>query len=709
MLFLVLALPAAALAGRLDGEASPYLQLHADDPVDWWPWGPAALAEARESNRPILLSIGYLACHWCHVMQEENFRDPDTAAMMNRLFVNVIVDREELPHIDGFYQQAAATMDLQTGWPLHMFLTPDGHPYFGGVYFPPERRQGVPAFREVLAAVAETYDEQPADVAGYAGRVFGALAASGANAGGRQPPSRDELAAAWTAMAAEIDAFEGGFGSAAKYPYVPALETLWRAWLRSGDATYRDAVELTVRAMVEGGIYDHVGGGFMRYAEDPAWSVPHFEKMLNINALMVVLMTDIWRETRAPLLERRIRETTDFMLREMRLPGGLFGSGLDADSPDEAGRRREGAYYVWTAAEIDRIVGDDAALFKRAYGVTAEGNWNGANVLNGRASDAAELAAAFTLPPDAIDGRLAAARAKLFRVRQQRTAPALDDKAVAELNGLAIVALAEAGIAFDRADWLEAAETAFAAARSMLQADGRLFRYARGSERRGPAATADHAQLARAGLVLHEATGDSDFLSAARTYAAMALGHWDDRGGGFHQVAVSAGAGVPPLKPGHDEQAPSGNATMAAVMAHLYFLTGDSAWRERAHATLAAFSTLAKSYPIDHAAMLSAADTLASAVQLVIIGRRGEAETDVLLRAAWEIAVPGRVLQVVAPGTLLPDGHPAQYKEQVDDQTTAYVCVGTFCSLPQTDAAGLVDSVKFIRQTRRGAANPPAE
>ncbi len=224
----------AAAAGRLDAEVSPYLQLHADDPVDWWPWGQDALAEARRADRPILLSIGYLACHWCHVMQEESYRDPDTAAAMNAAFVNVIVDREELPHIDAFYQQAAAAMELQTGWPLHVFLTPDGHPFFAGVYFPPQRRQGVPAFREVLAAVAETYAEQPADVAAYAGRVFGALAASRPSGAGREPPSPGELRAAWKAMVAEIDPFDGGFGKAAKYPYVPALETLWRAWLRTG-------------------------------------------------------------------------------------------------------------------------------------------------------------------------------------------------------------------------------------------------------------------------------------------------------------------------------------------------------------------------------------------------------------------------------------------------------------------------------------------
>ena len=693
-------LPASpAAGGRITDAPSPYLQLHVDDPVDWWPWGESALAEAKRTDRPIFLTIGYLACHWCHVMQDENFTDPDTAAMMNERFVNIIVDREARPDIDALYQQAAALMGLPGGWPLNMFLTPDGRPFYGGLYFPPEAEPGVPAFQDILTAVSDTYREDPADVQLYGFRILAALELGSRSAPGGAAPTPAELAAAWKILLADIDPFLGGFGQAAKYPRVPATLALWRAWLRSGDAAYREAVIGSVESMVQGAMYDHLGGGFARYTEDPGWRVPHFEKMLDVNAQMIALMVEVWRETRSPLLRARVEESVGFLLREMRLEGGAFGSALDADSLNQAGEKAEGAFFTWEAQEIDRLLGDDAPLFKRAYDVTADGNWDGVNILHRLEATTDELSTAFGVPVQVVEDRLALARKRLFTARATRPRPPFDDKALADWNGLAIAALAEAGAAFGRADWSGAATDAYGWLRRELVAHGRMHHYVRLGRREGRATTADHAQLGLAALTLYEVTGANDYLADARAHVAEALTNWDDKGGGFYQIAAAADPALPALKIGYDEQAPSDNAAMAELLARLWYMTGVSAYRDYAKRTIGAWSDMAPDYPIDHGGLLSAADTLQGAVQVVIIGKRGEAETDALLTTAWRTSLPSRVLQVIAPGAVLPDGHPAQYKEQVDGKATAYVCVGTFCSLPQTEPAEFAGAMKFVRRT----------
>ncbi len=699
LLVLSLAAKPGAAAERLAGATSPYLLLHADDPVDWWPWGKAALAEARRSGRPVFLSIGYLACHWCHVMQDENFTDPDTAAMMNANFVNVIVDREERPDVDALYQQAASHMGLPGGWPLNMFLTSDGRPFYGGLYFPPEEERGVPAFRDILAAMSDAYRNDPANAELYGNRILAALERGNRSAPGAAPPTPAQLDIARRTMLADIDPFEGGFGQAAKYPRVPATLALWRAWLRSGDDAYREAVVAAVEAMAQGAMYDHLGGGFARYTEDPAWRVPHFEKMLDVNAQMVALMTEVWRETGSPLLKDRVEATVAFLLREMRMENGAFGAALDADSLDKGGAKVEGAFYVWEAAEIERVLGADAPLFKQAYGVTAGGNWKRVNVLHRLGATTDELSAAFGIPAGAVEDRLTRARERLFDARARRPRPDLDDKAVADRNGLAIAALAEAGAALGRPDWLAAAEQAFELmATEPLGAD-RGWHYVRNGRKVGRATTEDLALIGIAALTLYEVTGKPVYLETARAQAGLALHHWDDKTGGFYQVAADADPALPTLKIGYDGQYPSGNAAMAELMARLYYMTGDGAWRDRAKRTLAAFGADTLRRPIDHGAMLSAADTLAGAVQVVIVGARGRAGTDALLGEAWRTSLPGRVLQVIAPGAVLPDGHPARYKDQVDGKATAYVCVGAFCSLPQTEPAEFAKTMRFVRRT----------
>lgn len=696
-------------AERLTGATSPYLLLHKDDPVDWRPWGPEALAEAKRTDRPILLSIGYLACHWCHVMQEENFSDPKTAAMMNELFVSILVDREERPDIDALYQEAAALMGMRGGWPMNIFLTPEGRPFYGGLYFPPEAELGVPAFRDVLQAVSATWREDSANAQLFGFRILSAIEESSTAKSGEAPPAPAQLDKVWRTMLADIDPFNGGFGETAKYPRVPAMLTLWRAWMRTGDEAFREAVVVSVDTMARSALYDHLGGGFARYTEDPDWLIPHFEKMLDINAQMVVLMTEVWRETRSPLLKARIEETVAFLLREMRLGNGAFGAALGADSLNEAGEKEEGAFFVWSEEDVDRLLGDDAPLFKRAYDVSAGGNWEGVNILHRLGETEDELAATFNISAQEVRDRLSRARARLFEVRGKRPRPDYDDKAVADWNGLTIAALSEAGAAFDRPDWTKAAARAFGFLAAELSNGQGGWRYVRNGQKEGRATTADHALMGLAALTLYEVTGMPSYLAAARDYAKRALDHWDQIGGGFYQVAATADPSIPALKIGYDGQHPSGNAAMAELMARLYYMTGEETYRHRAKRTLAAFSGEALEFPIDHGAMLSAADTLAGAVQVVIIGKRGEARTDALLAEAWRNALPGRVLQVIAPGAALPDGHPAQYKEQVDGQSTAYVCVGTFCSLPQTEPAEFAEAMKFVRKTAKIGLPAPVE
>ena len=415
---------------RLGQETSPYLLQHRDNPVHWQPWSEAALAAAKAADKPLLLSIGYAACHWCHVMARESFEDPAIADQMNRLFVNVKVDREERPDLDQIYQHALALMGEQGGWPLTMFLTPDGEPFWGGTYFPPEPRFGRPGFAQLLAAISEAYAGKRDDVAKNVAVLRDALQRLG------QPQQGGAIARAQLDPVAErllreIDQIHGGIGTAPKFPQCGILEFLWRAWKRTRQAPYRDAVLKALDAMCQGGIYDHLGGGFARYSTDARWLAPHFEKMLYDNAELVDLLTLVWQETKNPLYRARVEETLGWVAREMRTPGGGFASSLDADSEHE-----EGKFYVWSEAEIDAVLGPRAALFKRFYDVTADGNWEGATILNRINSPA--------FADDATERELAVGRDLLLQARAGRVRPGWDDKVLADWNGLMIAAMANA-------------------------------------------------------------------------------------------------------------------------------------------------------------------------------------------------------------------------------------------------------------------------
>ncbi|HJQ58041.1 MAG TPA: thioredoxin domain-containing protein, partial [Vineibacter sp.] len=514
---------------RLADETSPYLLQHADNPVHWWSWGEAALAEAKRRNQPILLSVGYAACHWCHVMAHESFENADVAAVMNTSFINIKVDREERPDIDAIYQQALALLDQHGGWPLTMFCTPDGEPFWGGTYFPQPAQYGRPAFTDILHSVAEAWRDKQDAIEENRQALLQALRERAQSRAAVLPPGENAfppalLSQITTRIAREVDPVWGGFGQAPKFPNTSVFERLWRSWLAGGRRETRlyDAVTVTLDRMCQGGIYDHLGGGFARYATDTEWLIPHFEKMLYDNAQLVDLLTLAWQETKSPLSRARIVETCDWALREMIAANGAFAATYDADSEGV-----EGKFYVWRAAEVDAVLGsDDSALFRRVYDVRDEGNWeHGNNILHRNRSPA--------LLSDAEEARLGALRAKLKTVRDKRVWPGWDDKVLADWNGLMIAALANAAAVFDRPDWRAAALRAFDAVWTMMRgSDGRLWHSWRKGAARHRGTLDDHASMARAALALFETGGDPRHLEAAGALVDVLDKHFHDAEGG---------------------------------------------------------------------------------------------------------------------------------------------------------------------------------
>ncbi|NKB49308.1 MAG: DUF255 domain-containing protein [Alphaproteobacteria bacterium] len=672
-------------ANLLGNESSPYLLQHADNPVEWYPWGKAALDRAQELDRPILLSIGYAACHWCHVMAHESFEDPATAAVMNELFINIKVDREERPDIDTIYMTSLALFGEQGGWPLTMFCTPEGKPFWGGTYFPPTSRYGRPGFPELLHHVARIYRDEPDKVAANSQAVVAALEdMSQPQSAGMIAP--DAVNRAADTIIAEIDPRHGGIGTAPKFPQAPVLNVLWRGHKRSGDEKLRDGVLLTLDKMAQGGIYDHLGGGFARYSTDAAWLAPHFEKMLYDNAQLLEVYTDAWQETGNPLYAQRIAETVDWVLREMvndMPPGGGFSSAIDADSEGE-----EGKFYVWSEAEIRTLLGDQADLFAAAYDVRPDGNWEGKTILN-RTRDP-------ELKDAATETRLATARQLLFEVRATRIPPALDDKVLADWNGLMIAALARAATVFERPEWLTAAQTAFDfVVANMTQTDddsGRLFHAWRAGAARHVATLDDYANMCRAGLLLFEATQTIDYIDKVKAWLAAADGHyWDQGAGGYYLTADDADDVITRTKNALDNATPAGNAVMAEVLARLYHLTGQDEYRERCEALIATFSGEAAKNPYHYVTLINAAQFLAEAAQMVVIGDPESDDTAALLAARDRVSLPASVVSVIASSDELTPGHPAAGKTMIDGQATAYVCHGPVCSAPLTDPQALQD------------------
>ena len=664
-------------------ESSPYLLQHADNPVHWRPWGPAALAEARTEERPIMLSVGYAACHWCHVMAHESFEDPDTAAILNRHFVAIKVDREERPDIDTIYQHALVLLGQQGGWPLTMFLTPDGEPFWGGTYFPPDNRFGRPGFRDVLRGVIHHYRETPEAVTKNVATLRTALAKMGESGAGGTI-ALEAVDGAARRLAQEFDPVHGGIGTAPKFPNPSILELLWRTARRTGDDALRDTVTLALDRMSQGGIYDHLGGGYARYATDERWLVPHFEKMLYDNAQLMDLLTWAWQATGSLLYAQRVRETAEWVLREMIADGGGFAATLDADSEGE-----EGKFYVWTAAEIDAVLGDQAAMFKSAYDVSPEGNWEGKTILN-RTARPDRLG-------DADEARLKACRGALLDERAKRVRPGWDDKVLADWNGLMIAAMANAAAAFEVPAWHVAAVRAFGFVRATMTRDGRLFHAWRDGRLKHVATLDDYANMIRAALALNEATGEAAYLDAARDWVAVLDAHfWDPDGGGYFFTADDAEALIVRTKSCADNATPAGNGVIAGVLARLALLTGEDAYRARAAAVIVAFAGEVRSNFFPLATLLNSAELLERAIQITIIGARDDGATRRLIAASRAASGPVGTIAVLAPGARLPAGHPAAGKEQKDGRPTAYLCIGQTCSLPLTEPAEIADSLPRV-------------
>jgi uncharacterized protein YyaL (SSP411 family) len=674
--------PQSTHENRLAHETSPYLLQHKSNPVDWWPWGPAALVEAKRSNKPILLSVGYAACHWCHVMAHESFEDAATAAVMNELFVNIKVDREERPDIDQIYMSALHLLGERGGWPMTMFLTPDGEPFWGGTYFPNTSKFGRPGFTDVLRNVSRIFHEEPQNVEQNRAAIMARLAES-ARPTGKVTIGVAELDRAAAQIGGLIDPLHGGLRGAPKFPQAMMLEFLWRAGQRTGTERYFAAVELTLERICQGGIYDHLGGGFSRYSVDERWLVPHFEKMLYDNALLLELLGLAYQRTGRELFRIRARETVGWLEREMTTPGGPFCASLDADSEDE-----EGKFYVWSLAEITQVLGpQDAEYFAARYDVTPDGNFEGHNIIN-RLND---------LPRNMDDDeRLAPLRQKLLMARAKRVRPGLDDKVLADWNGLMIAALVNAGIIFDEPSWLQNAARAFLFIDAKMSHGDRLGHSWRDGRLLFPGLASDHAAMIRAALALHEAIGESGYLERALAWQAGLDRHYADpaTGGYFLTASDAEGLVVRPNSTA-DEATPNPNAVAAQNLVRLAFYSGQDAWRRQADQLLDGLLPIANDNLFMHMALLNALDLRLRAAEIVVVGTGPQAHE--LAEAALKQPFLDRVVLRAPSPQALPNLHPAQDKLKSAPGVAAYVCVGETCSLPVASSEQLSRTLAAMR------------
>lgn len=676
----------APQVNQLSKETSPYLLQHKDNPVHWWPWGTAAFEEARRTGKPILLSVGYAACHWCHVMAHESFEDEETARLMNELFVNIKVDREERPDVDALYMRALQALGEQGGWPLTMFLTPDGEPFWGGTYFPKTSRYGRPAFPDVLREVARVYREERDKVSHNARHLRQALTPKAKEGA---PPSITEAVISQMArnLPSVIDPVNGGIQGAPKFPNTSIFAFLWRAGLRYDAEICRRAVDVTLTHIAQGGIYDHLGGGFARYAVDDRWLVPHFEKMLYDNALLIDLMTEVWKETRNPLYQVRVAESVGWLLREMVADGGGFASSLDADSEGE-----EGKFYVWSLEEVFEVLGpDDGAFFAEVYDITAAGNWEGKNIPN-RLNNIS-----LRLPED--EERLRTLRIKLLAAREQRVRPGWDDKILADWNGLAIVALAKAACAFDRPDWLAAAKRAYDFVKTHMSDGGRLLHSYRAGRANAPAVATDYANMVAAALELYMIAAEEQFLSDARSWTGiMDRFYWSQEHGGYYLAARDTQDIIIPTLSARDDATPNANATMLSNLMRLYLLTGDSAYEQRAHALVDAFGNEVMQNFVAHAGFLDGLMTVLAPQHIVIVSPGGASGAHAMRGALQEASIPGAVVQMVTDAHALPARSPAHGKTAINGAATAYVCIGPQCAPPVTSASELPETLRKLRR-----------
>ncbi|HEY6083828.1 MAG TPA: thioredoxin domain-containing protein, partial [Nitrospira sp.] len=626
---------------RLTTEASPYLRQHADNPVEWYPWGEDALSRAKTENKPILLSIGYSACHWCHVMAHESFENAEIAGLMNRHFVNIKVDREERPDLDEIYQKSVQVFTGRGGgWPLTMFLTPDQEPFYGGTYFPPTPRYNLPGFSDVLLGVVEAYRDHRDEVAKNVERVKAGLRRIGIPQASNEPLTDAVLDAGAKELDRLFDDVHGGFGDGPKFPTVPPLSLMLRCSMRTPNESLRQKVLFQLRVMSAGGIYDHLGGGFHRYSVDGQWMVPHFEKMLYDNAQLIRIYLDGWRLTKEECFRRVVEETLEYVRREMTHQDGAFFAAQDADSEG-----REGTYFIWTRDELTAVLGADlGGEFCRAYGVTESGNFEGKTVLN-RLGDLA-------FSPERqeqVESLLRPARAKVLAVRNRRSKPQRDENILTSWNAMMVCAFLDAYHAFGTSTYLATAEKALTFLVDYAYADRRVYRTVTGGRRRVNGYLDDAAWLATALLDAFEATSHRWYLNQAREVTEEILENfWDDGSGGCFFTSHDHEPLLQRMKTGTDGAIPAGNAVVASLLLRLFSFTRETRYDDRARQILGLFRTAMLHNPYGAAAMLCALDWhLNQPREIVVTGSRGNPLTEALLTAVHQRYVPNRAVLVV--------------------------------------------------------------
>ena len=681
--------PARRPANRLAAESSPYLRQHAENPVDWYPWGEEAMRAARERDRPILLSVGYSACHWCHVMAHECFEDPRIAALMNELFVSVKVDREERPDVDAVYMQAVQAMTGQGGWPMTVFLTPGGAPYFGGTYFPPVARGGLPGFPAVLRAAHDAYRQGRADVERVAAEISLALAPPPLPAG--EEPTPETVSRAVAGLVERGDPHHGGFGDAPKFPHPAALELLLRHGLPGTDAASGAAAglaRLSLDRMLRGGICDQLGGGFHRYSVDAAWAVPHFEKMLYDNAQLAAVYLHAHQLTGDPAYRRAAEATLDYLAGEMRLPGGGFASSQDANSEGVEGR-----YFIWAPADVHAVLGDaeDASSACRVFGVSEAGNVDGGGSVLSAALSPEQLAEELGVSPDEAAERVEELRRRLLGSRRLRVAPGRDDKVIAAWNGLALRAFAEAAAALERPDYVEIVHNCAGFLLGELVVEGRLHRSWKDGAVGVGAFLEDLASLGDGLLAAYETTGEPDYYEQAVGFAEEILRRFRDPDGGYFDTASDAETLLVRPRGLEDNPVPAGQSMAAQLFARLAGLTGEARWRDHALEIVRPLAAAVGRVPLALASLACVLDQLvAPSREVAIAGSAAEAATRALLREVWRHRDPYRVLAWGPPASVpLLAGRPL-----LGGRPAAYVCEGFVCRAPTAEPAELAAQLR---------------
>ncbi len=692
------------MPNRLINETSPYLLQHAHNPVDWYPWGEEALQKAKAEDKPIFLSIGYAACHWCHVMEHESFEDAATAAQMNESFVSIKVDREERPDLDSIYMSAVVAMTGQGGWPMSLFLTPDGNPFYGGTYYPNTRRYNMPAFTDVLSAITTAWKDRRAELVESGARVIEALQQNETVTGDDAPLGSHPLDQATQQIQQSFDWDEGGWGGAPKFPQPMAIEYLIRVYTHIRDELVLKMITVTLNKMARGGIYDQLGGGFHRYSTDAVWGTPHFERMTYDNAQLARVYLHAWQMTREDSYRRIAEETLDYVAREMTHAGGGFFSSTDADSEGH-----EGKFFVWTPDEIRGALGaspsglvivsrtptsdaNDAQMFMDAYGVTAQGNFEGKNILH-VARDHDVIAAMYHLDQPEVERRLNAARRELFQARERRVQPARDEKVLTSWNGLMLAAFAEAARALGRDDYRAIAErNADFLLTELRDSHGRLHRSWKDGTVRIGGFLEDYANLIEGLLTLYQTTFDERWFIAARELADTTLELFSDPRGGFYDTSREAEQLVTRPKDVQDNAVPSGNAMAATVLLKLGAYTGESRYIDEAERALKMIQPVLAQAPLGFAQWLIALDfALSRPKEIAIVGTVDLARD--LINVVWEKYRPNQVV-ALAPQ----DGQSSipllENRTQLNDKATAYVCQNFTCKLPVTEPTALAEQLE---------------